>query len=58
MSQIHPLTTTAFDLPGYRVTKSFGVVIEVPGRPGHYCAAVDKALELKLKRAQSVSRQP
>ena len=39
-------------------TKSFGVVIEVPGRPGHYCAAVDKALELKLKRAQSVSRQP
>ena len=39
-------------------TKSFGVVIEVPGRPGHYCAAVDKALELKLKRAQSVPRQP
>lgn len=26
MSQTHPLTTTAFDLPGYRVTKSFGVV--------------------------------
>ncbi|HEY2330194.1 MAG TPA: YbjQ family protein [Verrucomicrobiae bacterium] len=22
----HPLTTTAFDLPGYRITKSFGVV--------------------------------
>ena len=22
----HPLTTTAFDLPGYRVVKSFGVV--------------------------------
>ena len=22
----HPLTTTAFDLPGFRVTKSFGVV--------------------------------
>lgn len=22
----HPLTTTAFELPGYRVTKSFGVV--------------------------------
>jgi uncharacterized protein YbjQ (UPF0145 family) len=22
----HPLTTTTFDLPGYRVTKSFGVV--------------------------------
>src|SRR5881396_243158 len=26
MSQTHPLTTTAFDLPGYRVAKSFGVV--------------------------------
>ncbi len=26
MSQTHPLTTTAFDLPGFRVVKSFGVV--------------------------------
>jgi uncharacterized protein YbjQ (UPF0145 family) len=26
MSLTHPLTTTTFDLPGYRVTKSFGVV--------------------------------
>jgi len=26
MSQTHPLTTTAFDLPGYRTIKSFGVV--------------------------------
>ena len=26
MSQTHPLTTTAFELPGYRTTKSFGVV--------------------------------
>jgi uncharacterized protein YbjQ (UPF0145 family) len=26
MSQTHPLTTTAFDLPGYRVAKNFGVV--------------------------------
>ncbi len=26
MSQTHPLTTTGFDLPGYRITKSFGVV--------------------------------
>jgi hypothetical protein len=25
----------------------------VPGRPGHYCSAVDKALELKLKRERS-----
>lgn len=26
MSLTHPLTTTTFDLPGYRVTKNFGVV--------------------------------
>ena len=26
MSQTHPLTTTTFDLPGFRVVKSFGVV--------------------------------
>src|SRR5438552_17735977 len=26
MSQTHPLTTTTFELPGYRVLKSFGVV--------------------------------
>ena len=26
MNNTHALTTTAFDLPGYRITKSFGVV--------------------------------
>jgi uncharacterized protein YbjQ (UPF0145 family) len=26
MSQTHPLTTTAFELTGYRIVKSFGVV--------------------------------
>ncbi len=26
MSATHPLTTTTFELPGYRVVKSFGVV--------------------------------
>jgi uncharacterized protein YbjQ (UPF0145 family) len=26
MSDTHALTTTAFDLPGYRIVKSFGVV--------------------------------
>ncbi len=25
-TQTHPLTTTAFDLPGYRIIKNFGVV--------------------------------
>jgi uncharacterized protein YbjQ (UPF0145 family) len=26
MSNTHPLTTTTFELPGYRIVKSFGVV--------------------------------
>jgi uncharacterized protein YbjQ (UPF0145 family) len=26
MSKTHPLTTTAFELPGYRIVNSFGVV--------------------------------
>ena len=26
MDQTHPLTTTAFELPGFRIVKSFGVV--------------------------------
>lgn len=26
MSHTHPLTTTTFELPGYRITRSFGVV--------------------------------
>jgi uncharacterized protein YbjQ (UPF0145 family) len=26
MSQTHPLTTTTFELPGYKVIRSFGVV--------------------------------
>jgi uncharacterized protein YbjQ (UPF0145 family) len=26
MSKTHPLTTTAFDLPGYQVKRNFGVV--------------------------------
>jgi len=32
--------------------------VEVPGRPGHYCAAVDKAMELKLARERSSTRRP
>ena len=41
-----------------RASKVFGVVVEVPGRPGQYCSAVDKAMELKLKHEQSAKRQP
>ena len=37
-------------------TKAFGVLVEIPGRPGHYCAAVDKAMDLKLKRERSTAR--
>ena len=33
-----------------RASKDFAVIVEVPGRPGHYCHAVDQAMELKLKR--------
>lgn len=36
-----------------RAAKEFSLVVQVPGRPGHYCAAVDKAMELKLKRNRS-----
>jgi hypothetical protein len=39
-------------------SKAFGVLVEVPGRPGHYCAAVDKAMDLKLKRERSIARRP
>jgi hypothetical protein len=39
-------------------SKSFGVVVEVPGRPGQYCSAVDKAMELKLKRERSKAHRP
>lgn len=41
-----------------QASKAYGVVIEVPGRPGHYCAAVDKAMELKLKRERASTRRP
>ena len=33
--------------------KEFSVVLQVPDRPGHYCATVDKAMELKLKKDRS-----
>lgn len=36
-----------------RAAKEFSLVVQVPGRPGHYCAAVDKAMELKLKKDRS-----
>lgn len=39
-----------------QASKNFGIIVEVPGRPGHYCHAVDRALELKLKREKKASR--
>jgi hypothetical protein len=38
-----------------RASKDFAVIVEVPGRPGHYCHAVDQAMELKLKREKSAA---
>lgn len=37
-------------------SKDFAVIVEVPGRPGHYCHAVDQAMELKLKRDKAGRR--
>lgn len=36
-----------------KARKDFSVVVEIPSRAGHYCTAVDKAMELKLKREQA-----
>jgi hypothetical protein len=41
-----------------RASKDFTVVVEVPGRPGQYCYAVDKAMEVKLKREKAAARRP
>jgi hypothetical protein len=41
-----------------KASKDFAVIVEVPGRPGHYCHAVDQAMELKLKREKQASRRP
>jgi hypothetical protein len=41
-----------------KASKEFAVTVEVPGRPGHYCHAVDQAMELKLKREKEASRRP
>src|SRR4030095_12821185 len=38
--------------------KTFGLMVVVPGRPGHYCAAVYKAMELKLKRERENRKRP
>ena len=40
-----------------KASKEYTVIVEVPGRPGHYCHAVDKAMELKLKREKEASRR-
>jgi hypothetical protein len=41
-----------------KAEKEFVVVVDVPGRPGHYCAAVDKAMQLKLEREKTAARRP
>jgi hypothetical protein len=39
-----------------KASKDFAVIVQVPGRPGHYCHAVDEAMELKLKREKAAKR--
>jgi hypothetical protein len=41
-----------------KASKAFAVIVEVPGRPGHYCHAVDQAMALKLKREKAAARRP
>lgn len=41
-----------------KAAKNFAVIVEVPGRPGHYCHAVDQAMELKLKREKAATPRP
>jgi hypothetical protein len=42
-----------------KASRDFAVIVEVPGRPGHYCHAVDQAMELKLKRDKAAAaRRP
>ncbi len=40
-----------------KASKDFHIIVDVPGRPGHYCHAVDLAMEQKLKREQEASRR-
>jgi hypothetical protein len=40
-----------------KASKDFAVIVDVPGRPGHYCYAVDQAMELKTKREKEASGQ-
>lgn len=40
-----------------QASKGFRVIVAVPGRPGHYCHAVDQAMELKLKREAEAARR-
>jgi len=41
-----------------KASRDFAVIVEVPGRPGYYCHAVDEAMELKLKREHASTRRP
>lgn len=36
-----------------RAEKEFSAVLQLPGKPGHYCALVDKAMELKRERSKA-----
>jgi hypothetical protein len=54
----HSMTKQQSKVERDKASKDFAVIVEVPGRPGQYCHAVDQAMELKLKREKEASRRP
>ena len=45
MAKTHPLTTTAFDLPGYRVQQNFGVVRGIIVRSRSFIGNIGASLQ-------------
>src|SRR5262245_59359104 len=54
----HSMTKQVSQADRDKASKDFGVIVDVPGRPGQYCHAVDQAMELKLKREKEAARRP
>jgi hypothetical protein len=54
----HPIARPQLKADRNKASNDFSVIVEVPGRPGQYCHAVDQAMALKLKREKEASRRP
>jgi hypothetical protein len=54
----HSMTKQLSKADRDQASKDFAVIVDVPGRPGQYCHAVDQAMELKLKREKDAARRP